>query len=114
MKKTTLLLIFLGLAALLTACGSVGSATGGFADEGYVKVVSKNKELIKTTVAVSIDSQSSREAVVLDAKKAVRSEPHFVLKPGTHTILVSDRMGKVLYDSKIFLSAGKTKVIELR
>lgn len=114
MKKTTLLLLFLGLAALLTACGSVGSTTGGFADEGFVKIVSKNKELIKTTVSVSIDRQSSREAIVLDAKKAVRSEPHFILKPGTHTIQVSDRMGAVLYDSKIFLSAGKTKVIELR
>lgn len=114
MKKTTLLLLFFSLAALLTACGSVGSATGGYADEGYVKVVSKNKELIKTTVAVSIDKQSPREAIVLDAKKAVRSEPHFILKPGTHTIQVSDRMGTVLYDSKIFLSAGKTKVIELR
>ncbi len=113
MKKTTLLLFFLGLAALLTACGTVNSATGGFTDEAFVKVASDNPAIIKTSVQVTIDGQNPQEVIVLSTKKVAAAKPHLILKPGTYTIRITDKAGNVLYNTKIFLSTRKTKVIEL-
>ena len=37
------------------SCGTVNSATGGLADEAYLKIISDNKTLVKETVVVTIN-----------------------------------------------------------
>lgn len=110
--------IGLALSALLTvalySCGTVNSATGGLADEAFLKIISDNKNLIKEPVVVTINDTTPTDTKVLKTKGSEKEKPQFYLKPGTYSIVVKSKEGKVLYSGKVFLSTRKTKLIELR
>lgn len=112
-KKTILLLLFTALIPLLAACGTVNSAYGGLTDEGFIKISSENSQLLESSVYVSINGNQSTTVTPLAQEEIASSRPHFILKPGTYSIVVTDSKGNVLYNSKVFLSTRKTKLIEL-
>lgn len=116
MTRNTICSVLLGsLVALLllVACGTVSESTGGLTDEGFVKVVSDNSALTQTTVQVFVNNKSPESVTILSKRKATSSQPHLYLKPGSYSIRIVDKKGNVLYNSKIFLSTRKTKIIEL-
>lgn len=115
MTQNTICSVLLGslVALLLVACGTVSESTGGLTDEGFVKVVSDNSALAQTTVQVFVNNKSPESVTVLSKRKAASSQPHLYLKPGSYSIRIVDKKGNVLYNSKIFLSTRKTKIIEL-
>ena len=102
------------LAVALFSCGTVNSATGGLADEAYLKIVSDNKTLIDEPVVVTINGTNPTETKVIQTKGSEGKKPQFYLNPGTYSIAVKSKEGRVLYSGKIFLSTRKTKLIELR
>ncbi|WP_304296141.1 hypothetical protein [Porphyromonas gulae] len=106
------LLVLVTSVAAFSSCGSVASASYGMQDESYL-IVTASKQYLGETVFVSIDGDSTVQAVPIKEKHAVRKGKRIVVSPGKHTVVVTDRAGVRLYEKQIFVSTNNGKMIHL-
>ena len=112
MNKLILIVI---LSVFLTGCGvGVYSIQSGYSDVAYVVFTDDTKE----EIVVNVDDKTYNvNSVKHKAYKSSRDIKHTAdntikLTPGQHNVSVFIN-GSEVYNRKVFLSTGETKVIEL-
>ncbi len=103
--------ILLIVTALSISCGSVSSATGGYSDEAKVELVVGNHKPEKVTIIIDKEEPIMYDALNVNQPRDKRVQ--LIIKPGTHAIKVLTADGRMLYNQKIFVSAGRIKTITL-
>ena len=109
------LLLIVAFSMFLTGCGvGVYSIQSGYSDVAYVVFTDE----VKGEIVVNVDGETYNvNTVKHKAYKSGRdikrtAENSIKLTPGQHNVSVLLN-GTEVYDNKVFISAGETKVIEL-
>lgn len=109
------LLLIVAFSMFLAGCGvGVYSIQSGYSDVAYVVFTDE----VKGEIVVNVDGETYNvNTVKHKAYKSGRDIKHTAensikLTPGQHNVSVLLN-GTEVYDNKVFISAGETKVIEL-
>lgn len=103
----------LALPLLLGGCGSTATMTGGYADNACIAIVARDRH-VGERVNLYVDGTLVRSDVkVVKESKATRKAERIVVAPGTHEVSVVNQGGVELFRQKVFLSAGKVKLVVL-
>lgn len=109
------LLLIVAFSMFLAGCGvGVYSIQSGYSDVAYVVFTDE----VKGEIVVNVDGETYNvNTVKHKAHKSGRDIKHTAensikLTPGQHNVSVLLN-GTEVYDNKVFISAGETKVIEL-
>ena len=107
----------LALPLLLGGCGSTATMTGGYADNACIAIVARDRhvgERVNLYVNLYVDGTLVRSDVkVVKESEATRKAERIVVAPGTHEVSVVNQGGVELFRQKVFLSAGKVKLVVL-
>ncbi len=105
------------LPLLLGGCGSTATMTGGYADNASIAIVARDRhvgERVNLYVNLYVDGTLVRSDVkVVKESEATRKAERIVVAPGTHEVSVVNQGGVELFRQKVFLSAGKVKLVVL-
>lgn len=103
----------LALPLLLGGCGSTATMTGGYADNASIVIAGRDR-YIGEKVNLYVDGTLARSGVkAVRESKATRKAERIVVTPGTHEVAVTNQKGEELFKQKVFLSAGKVKLVVL-
>ena len=103
----------LALPLLLGGCGSTATMTGGYADNASIAIVARDRH-VGERVNLYVDGALVRSDVeAVKESKATRKAERIVVAPGTHEVSVINQGGVELFRQKVFLSAGKVKLVVL-
>lgn len=112
-RVLTLAFSVLALPLLLGGCGSTATMTGGYADNASIAIVARDRH-VGEKVNLYVDGTLVRSDVkVVKESKATRKAERIVVAPGTHEVTVVNQGGVELFRQKVFLSAGKVKLVVL-
>ena len=101
------------LPLLLGGCGSTATMTGGYADNASIAIVARDRH-VGERVNLYVDGALVRSDVeAVKESKATRKAERIVVAPGTHEVSVVNQGGVELFRQKVFLSAGKVKLVVL-
>ncbi len=101
------------LLLLLGGCGSTATMTGGYADNASIAIVARDRH-VGERVNLYVDGALVRSDVeAVKESKATRKAERIVVAPGTHEVSVVNQGGVELFRQKVFLSAGKVKLVVL-
>lgn len=101
------------LPLLLGGCGSTATMTGGYADNASIAIVARDRH-VGERVNLYVDGTLVRSDVeAVEESKATRKAERIVVAPGTHEVSVINQGGVELFRQKVFLSAGKVKLVVL-
>ena len=101
------------LPLLLGGCGSTATMTGGYADNASIAIVARDRH-VGERVNLYVDGALVRSDVeAVEESKATREAERIVVAPGTHEVSVINQGGVELFKQKVFLSAGKVKLVVL-
>lgn len=101
------------LPLLLGGCGSTATMTGGYADNASIAIVARDRH-VGERVNLYVDGTLVRSDVeAVKESKATRKAERIVVAPGTHEVSVINQGGVELFRQKVFLSAGKVKLVVL-
>ena len=108
------------LPLLLGGCGStainrafIEVMTGGDADNASIAIVARDRH-VGERVNLYVDGALVRSDVeAVEESKATRKAERIVVAPGTHEVSVVNQGGVELFRQKVFLSAGKVKLVVL-
>lgn len=101
------------LPLLLGGCGSTATMTGGYADNASIAIVARDRH-VGERVNLYVDGTLVRSDVeAVEESKATRKAERIVVAPGTHEVSVVNQGGVELFRQKVFLSAGKVKLVVL-
>ena len=101
------------LPLLLGGCGSTATMTGGYADNASIAIVARDRH-VGERVNLYVDGALVRSDVeAVKESKATRKAERIVVAPGTHEVSVINQGGVELFRQKVFLSAGKVKLVVL-
>lgn len=109
------LLLIVAFSLFLTGCGvGVYSIQSGYSDVAHVVFTDDAKEEIVVNVDDKTYSVSTVKHKVYKSGRDIKhtAENSIKLSPGQHNVSVLLN-GTEVYDNKVFISAGETKVIEL-
>ena len=116
-RVLTLAFSVLALPLLLGGCGSTATMTGGYADNARIAIVARDRhvgERVNLYVNLYVDGTLVRSDVkVVKESEATRKAERIVVAPGTHEVSVVNQGGVELFRQKVFLSAGKVKLVVL-
>lgn len=113
MKRNIPLVITTAIVLLLSACRAhmpVSQQSGKDDTAALIFVSASNRGTHEITV--TLDDKNTFTATTVKSRKAIRRGTQYTVKTGTRKIKVTDK-GQVVYEKKIFLSAGETKEIQL-
>ena len=103
----------LALPLLLGGCGSTATMTGGYADSASIAIVARERH-VGERVNLYVDGALVRSDVeAVEESEATRKAERIVVAPGTHEVSVINQGGVELFRQKVFLSAGKVKLVVL-
>ena len=112
-RVLTLAFSVLALPLLLGGCGSTATMTGGYADNASIAIVARDRH-VGERVNLYVDGTLVRSDVkVVKESEATRKAERIVVAPGTHEVSVVNQGGVELFRQKVFLSAGKVKLVVL-
>ena len=112
-RVLTLAFSVLALPLLLGGCGSTATMTGGYADNASIAIVARDRH-VGERVNLYVDGALVRSDVeAVKESKATRKAERIVVAPGTHEVSVVNQGGVELFRQKVFLSAGKVKLVVL-
>ena len=112
-RVLTLAFSLLALPLLLGGCGSPATMTGGYADNASIAIVARDRH-VGERVNLYVDGALVRSDVeAVKESKATRKAERIVVAPGTHEVSVVNQGGVELFRQKVFLSAGKVKLVVL-
>lgn len=112
-RVLTLAFSLLALPLLLGGCGSTATMTGGYADNASIAIVARDRH-VGERVNLYVDGTLVRSDVeAVEESKATRKAERIVVAPGTHEVSVVNQGGVELFRQKVFLSAGKVKLVVL-
>lgn len=112
-RVLTLAFSLLALPLLLGGCGSTATMTGGYADNASIAIVARDRH-VGERVNLYVDGALVRSDVeAVKESKATRKAERIVVAPGTHEVSVVNQGGVELFRQKVFLSAGKVKLVVL-
>ena len=112
-RVLTLAFSVLALPLLLGGCGSTATMTGGYADNASIAIVARDRH-VGERVNLYVDGALVRSDVkVVKESEATRKAERIVVAPGTHEVSVVNQGGVELFRQKVFLSAGKVKLVVL-
>lgn len=101
------------LLLLLGGCGSTATMTGGYADNASIAIVARDRH-VGERVNLYVDGALVRSDVeAVKESEATRKAERIVVAPGTHEVSVVNQGGVELFRQKVFLSAGKVKLVVL-
>ena len=101
------------LPLLLGGCGSTATMTGGYADNASIAIVASDRH-VGERVNLYVDGALVRSDVeAVKESEATRKAERIVVAPGTHEVSVVNQGGVELFKQKVFLSAGKVKLVVL-
>lgn len=112
-RVLTLAFSLLALPLLLGGCGSTATMTGGYADNASIAIVARDRH-VGERVNLYVDGALVRSDVeAVKESKATRKAERIVVAPGAHEVSVVNQGGVELFRQKVFLSAGKVKLVVL-
>lgn len=112
-RVLTLAFSLLALPLLLGGCGSTATMTGGYADNASIAIVARDRH-VGERVNLYVDGALVRSDVeAVKESEATRKAERIVVAPGTHEVSVVNQGGVELFRQKVFLSAGKVKLVVL-